>query len=234
MRPVPARITTAHPMPFLLLRALGDLDLPVVRRTMLTAALLALVVLAALVAGTWVAMTQVALVATGWLDTVLDVVGGVGVLVAAWFLFPAALTGIAGIFLEDVADAVETRHWPEAGPPGRTGVATALAGALRLFGLMLLFNLLALPLYFVPVMNLLAFYAINGYLLGREYVELVASRRLAPDAVRALRRRHRLKLFGAGVTIALLLTVPVVNLLTPVIATVFMVHVFHGLRRTGP
>ena len=52
--------------------------------------------------------------------------------------------------------------------------------------------------------------------------------------VRALRRRHRLKLFGAGVTIAFLLTVPVVNLLTPVIATVFMVHVFHGLRRTGP
>jgi uncharacterized protein involved in cysteine biosynthesis len=221
-------------MPLVLLRSLRDLDLPVVRRTMRLAALIALVVLAALVAGTWAAMTQIALVATGWLDTTLDVLGGVGILVAAWFLFPAALTGIAGFFLEDVADAVEARHWPEAGPPGRTGLAAALAGALRLFGLMLLFNRLALPLYFVPVMNLLAFYAINGYLLGREYVELVASRRLAPDAVRALRRRHRLKLFGAGVTIALLLTVPVVNLLTPVIATVFMVHVFHGLRRTGP
>ena len=140
----------------------------------------------------------------------------------------------ARLFLEDVADAVEARHWPEAGAPGRTGLAAALAGALRLFGLMALLNLMALPLYVVPVMNLVAFYALNGYLLGREYVELVASRRLAPGAVRALRRRHRLKLFGAGVTIAFLLTVPVVNLLTPVIATVFMVHVFHGLRRTGP
>jgi uncharacterized protein involved in cysteine biosynthesis len=221
-------------MPIVLLRSLGDLDLPVVRRTLLKAALIALVLLGVLVAGTWALLTHVALTATGWLDTALDLIGGVGVLVVAWFLFPAVLSGIAGFFLEDVADAVEARHWPAAGPPGRASLAASVAGALRLFGLMAMLNLLALPLYFVPIMNLLAFYLLNGYLLGREYVELVAARHLPPGDVRFFRRRHRLKLFGAGITIAFLLTVPVVNLLTPVIATVFMVHVFHGLRRTGP
>jgi CysZ protein len=221
-------------MPVLLIRSLGDLGLPVVRRTLFLSATIALVVLAALVVGTWALLAHLALTATGWLDTVADLAGGVGALVVAWFLFPAALAGIAGFFLEDVADAVEARHWPALGEAGRPPLATSILGALRLFGLMAVLNLLALPLYFVPIMNLLAFTLLNGYLLGREYVELVALRHLAPNDVLAFRRRHRLKLFGAGITIALLLTVPVVNLLTPVIATVFMVHVFHGLRRTGP
>jgi uncharacterized protein involved in cysteine biosynthesis len=73
--------------------------------------------------------------------------------------------------------------------------------------------------------------ALNGYLLGREYFELVAGRRLPWSKVVGLRRRVRGRLWLAGVAIALLLTVPVFNLVAPVVAIAFMVHLFEGLRR---
>ena len=92
-----------------------------------------------------------------------------------------------------------------------------------------------LPLYllllFVPPFNLIVFYALNGYLLGREYFEIVGVRRLDDAETRTLRRRHRGRAFMAGVVIAILLTVPLVNLFTPVVATAFMLHVFERLRR---
>jgi uncharacterized protein involved in cysteine biosynthesis len=52
-------------------------------------------------------------------------------------------------------------------------------------------------------------------------------------AVYKLRRKHRSKLFVSGVVIALLFTIPLVNLIAPVVATAFMVHIFHGLPDSG-
>ncbi|MGB0671286.1 MAG: EI24 domain-containing protein, partial [Rhodospirillales bacterium] len=91
-------------------------------------------------------------------------------------------------------------------------------------------NLLAL-LFLIPPMTPLfpfVFYAVNGHLLSREYFELVAVRRFDTVAATRLRKQHRLPLFMAGVAIAFLLTVPVVNLLAPLIATGVMVHLFHS------
>jgi uncharacterized protein involved in cysteine biosynthesis len=92
-------------------------------------------------------------------------------------------------------------------------------------------NLLVLPLYLLPGANAILYLGLNGYLLGREYFEQVAQRRLDWRAVAQLRRSARARLWGAGVCIAALLTVPVLNLIAPVIATCFMVHLFEGLRQ---
>jgi len=96
-------------------------------------------------------------------------------------------------------------------------------------------NLAALPLYlvlmFVPPLNLFVFYLLNGYLLGREYFELVAARRLDMAAVKRFRRTYRGRVLLAGVVIAFLLTLPIVNLVMPIMATGAMLHVFEGLRR---
>jgi uncharacterized protein involved in cysteine biosynthesis len=70
-------------------------------------------------------------------------------------------------------------------------------------------------------------------LLGREFFEIVAPRRMDFKAVRQLRRKHRIKLFVSGVVIALLFTIPLINLIAPIVATAFMVHIFHGLDGSG-
>ena len=101
-------------------------------------------------------------------------------------------------------------------------------------------NLLALPLLavlvFIPPLNLVVFYGLNGYLLGREYYELVALRRMDLRQAGALRHRYAVPIFLAGVLITFFSTVPFLNLLTPVLATAFMVHRVESMRGmvTGP
>ncbi len=101
--------------------------------------------------------------------------------------------------------------------------------------MILLLNLRALPFYMLLNIetphNLIVIYQLNGNLLGREYFELVAARRFDAAGVRRLRRKYRGRVMLAGVVIALLLTVPIVNLVTPIVATGFMLHVFECLRR---
>jgi len=93
---------------------------------------------------------------------------------------------------------------------------------------------LALPIYlvffFLGPLNLFVFYALNGYLLGREYFELIAHRRMEPLQALHLRRAFQGQMFLAGVIITFLMTIPVVNLLAPVIATATMVHLVQGWR----
>ena len=64
---------------------------------------------------------------------------------------------------------------------------------------------------------------------------MVGHRRFDPRSARRVRRRFRAQVFVAGVLIAIMMTVPFVNLVAPIIATAAMVHLMHGWReRLGP
>lgn len=158
----------------------------------------------------------------GWLDRTFQVLGGLGTAILAWFLFPSIVVAVSGVFLERVVDATEERHYPQLPPPRPVPLAQSILSALRLLGTSLLLNLLALPAYFVPLVNIPVWLAVNGYLVGREYAELVAVRRAAPAIAARLRRDHRLQFWAAGAVIALMLAVPLLNLVAPVIGAAFM------------
>ncbi len=105
---------------------------------------------------------------------------------------------------------------------------------MRLAGLTVLLNLLALPFYiFFPPITPFLYYGLNGHLFGREYFELVALRRMAPDEARAMRKRHGTVLFMAGIVIAVLFSIPIVGWFMPAVAAAFMVHIFEALRVSG-
>lgn len=169
--------------------------------------------------------------AFGWL---VDAVAVAAVVFASFLLFPAAMGLVLSLFLERVAEAVEARHFPALPAPRNPSVSEAIKTSLVFTLITITVNLVALPLYlilmFLPPLNLFVFYMVNGYLLGREYFELVALRRLDTAEAGRLRRASRGRVLLAGVVVAILLTIPLVNLVTPVVATAFMVHVFHGLR----
>ncbi len=211
-----------------LFRAFGQLDDPVFRRVVLVGAGAALLVLIGLTAAAAWGLRAVDLTGLAWLEWTIDILGGLAALVLAAILFPATAGVITSFLLDDIAAAVERRHYPGLGRPRPFRLGEAIRAALGFFGILILANLVGLVLvYFIPVLNLIAFYAINGYLLGREYFELVALRWVDRAGMVRLRRRFAARLFVAGVIIAVLLTVPVLNLLVPVLATAFMAHVFH-------
>jgi uncharacterized protein involved in cysteine biosynthesis len=172
----------------------------------------------------WGVLTYVSIIDIRWIDTLVDVLGGLAVLALTWLLFPAVATLVISGFLERIIVAVEARYYPHLPAPTPLAFWPGVAVAIKFSSVMVVLNLLALPLYFVPVLNVIAFYGVNAYLLGREYFELVALRRLDSRTAKQLRRGHRLQLFIAGLPIAGLLTIPVVNLVAPLIAAAFMVH----------
>lgn len=208
--------------------AFGDLGDPRIRGVLWKSLGLALLVLALLATGLWFLVAWLAHFEIGWLNKVIEFAAGFGVVILAWFLFPAAVTSTLGVFLDDVSEAVERRHYPylPKARPQSWGeiIRQTLAFAAIAVGL----NLLLLPFYLLllwfPPAYAALFYGVNGYLLGREYFEQVAMRRLDPEAARRLRRTHQGRIVLAGVAIAFLLTVPFLNLIAPVVATAFMLH----------
>lgn len=166
-----------------------------------------------------------------WLNTLADTLGWALILVLTWVLFPGVVSAVVALFLEYIAETVEHRHYPDLPKAEGQPVGEQIMTALRFLGVMVLLNVLLLPFLLLGPLYPLLFYGVNGYLLGREYFELVASRRLGQRAVILLRRAHGGTIFLTGVALAFLLTIPVVNLLAPVIATAAMVHLFETWRR---
>ena len=215
-----------------LFRAVGALSEPPMRRVVALSFALAVATFAVL----WLAIAAV-LYRTAFFDWrplnwLVDLLGGVAVLGLTWLLFPAALTLIMSFYLERVAAAVEAVDYPGLGPPRPQPWGEIISITLRLTSLTLLLNLLALPIYLLaPGINLFLFLALNGYLFGRGYFEVVALRRLDVGEARRVRNRFAGRVFLGGVMIAGLFALPFVNLVAPVIATAFMLHLFEALPR---
>jgi CysZ protein len=213
-----------------LILALRQLNDPAVRRVLVRCVLLALATFAVLLAVVAILISWLDLTGLGWLDASLAVLGSAAVLVLAWLLFPAAVALGLGLFADEVVDAVERRHYPGLPPARGLGVTDSVLAGLRLGATALLLNVLALPVYLVPGANLVVFLALNGYLLGREYFETVATRRLSRAQATAERSRARGRVWLAGAVIAAFSAVPLVNLIAPVIGVAFMAHLYLDQR----
>src|SRR5262249_18134126 len=216
-------------------RAVGNLFAPALRRIVALGFALATASFAVLWFVLAVVLSQSRFFSWRILDWLLDLLGAVAALALTWLLFPAVVTVVFGFFLDRIAGAVESLDYPGRGAARRQPFSEMITTTLRLMGLTVLLNLLALPVYLlVPGVNFFVFLGLNGYLFGREYFEVVALRRLDRNAARALRHRRAGRVASGGVVIAGLFAVPLLNLVAPVIATAFMVHLFEGLRRAEP
>jgi uncharacterized protein involved in cysteine biosynthesis len=214
-----------------LFKALNQMPDPAFRKAIWRTFLFSLLLFAALLYGTWWLLSQTQLFPWGWLDSIVDVLGWVAGLIGAFVLFPGAALIIISFMLEPVARAVEAKHYPDLDPPRHQPVSEAVSIAVRYAAISVFLNVILLWVYFIPVLNVFVFGALNGYLLGREYFELIAPRRLEPAAVRPMWKRYRGRLWIAGAIIALLLSIPIVNWVMPVAAAAFMLHLFERLRR---
>lgn len=178
---------------------------------------------------------QIPSVDIGWLDEGLRWLASILAFAAPILLFPAFFGMMVGLFLDEVADAVEARHYPELGVARGTPIWSGIWSGVKFLLLMLGVNLLLLPIYILllllPPTGLILFYAINGHLTGAMYHEGVGLRRRSARAARALRSVDSGRVWITGILIMLMGTVPFLNLLAPVVGTAMMVHIAQALRR---
>lgn len=150
------------------------------------------------------------------------------------FLMVPVASAFTGLFLDDVADAVERVHYPQLAHAPRASFLTALIDSARYFGLLVALNLLGLLLFAVSGgLGIVGLWLINGFLLGREYFTMIALRRLPAAEAAAMRSRHGLRIWLAGVLMAVPLSLPLVNLFIPVLGAATFTHLYHRLRGAG-
>ncbi|MDX1743435.1 MAG: EI24 domain-containing protein [Ruegeria sp.] len=165
-----------------------------------------------------------------WLNDVLNYSGIFVVLILPIFLMVPVASAITSMFLEEVAQAVEDKHYPTL--PAVPGIpfSEGLRDAIGFMGVLIVANLLALILYaiFTPLAPFI-FWAMNGFLLGREYFTLAAMRRVGRESARKLRAKHSTTIWMAGTLMAIPLSVPLVNLLIPILGAATFTHLYHKL-----
>jgi len=167
----------------------------------------------------------------GWLAFVFGILASIGLALALALLIAPVTALIASFFLDEIAEVIEKRDYPSDAPGHAMPVGAAIVSTLRFFGIVVLGNLVALFLLLVPGINLIAFFLVNGYLLGREFFEFAAMRYRSPESARAFRSDHAGQVFLAGMLIALFLAIPIVNLITPLFAAGLMVHLYKVLEK---
>jgi CysZ protein len=167
-------------------------------------------------------------------DMALAIFTALGIIAGAIYLMPPITSLVGALFFDDIAEQVERRNY-SADPAGKAlPVTISVLLSLRFFGLVLIVNLIALVLLILPGVNVAVFFFANGYLIGREYFELAAMRFRPIEEARALRRANALRVFLAGLVIALIVIIPILNLITPVFATAFMVRMHKKISRESP
>lgn len=201
-----------------------------IRRVIVRSLMLTIALYVGLCAVVWGALFGTPLLShLGWWGKGIEWFGGLAIPVVALILLPALMASMIGLFLDEVVDAVEERNYPGLPAPRRIPLLEAVLGSLRLSAMVIGLNLLILPLFLIPVVGQIAYYAINGYLIGREYFSLVALRRAEPLVVAGQFSGALGALWVAGVIITVLSTIPVVNLIAPVIGVAAMVHMARRL-----
>lgn len=219
-------------------KAVGQLSDPRFQRVLwtglgLTLALLAFFSSALLIGLNWLLPDSVALPGIGrvsWLDDLATGVSVLGLLLLSGLMMVPVASAFTSLFLDDVTDAVEARHYPGLPPAPQLSLGESIRDGAGFLGVLILANLAAFLAYLaLPPFAPVVFYALNGYLLGREYFQLIAARRLGRAGAAALRRRHRLRIWLAGALMAVPLTVPVANLLVPLLGAATFTHLYHRL-----
>ncbi|MCA0042806.1 EI24 domain-containing protein [Celeribacter litoreus] len=166
-----------------------------------------------------------------WIDNALSIGSAFFMILLSVFLMVPVASAFTGIFLEEVSEAVEDRHYPDLPEVPRQSLTDMVMDSLGFLGVIIVANLVALVLYLL--LNIAApiiFWALNGFLLGREYYQMVAMRRLGREGAKAARRRHMPKIWLAGALMAIPLTIPLVNLLIPVLGAATFTHMFMRLE----
>ncbi|GAB6052498.1 EI24 domain-containing protein [Magnetospira thiophila] len=210
--------------------AIGQLSDPGFRNVLWKSMGLALVVFVLLWMTIGFLLGNTALFDIGWLESIIDVLGVAAVGVLTWFLFPAVISIIVGFFLEEAAAAVDKRHYPHLPPARQQPISELIVTTVKFLAIAVVLNIFLLFFLIIPPLYPIAFYLVNGYLFGREYYELVALRRLDDFNALGMRRAHKTQLMLIGMLMAFTFTIPLVNLVAPLIATAAMVHLVEAWR----
>ncbi|WP_306113492.1 MULTISPECIES: EI24 domain-containing protein [unclassified Roseovarius] len=169
-----------------------------------------------------------------WLDDLLGWSSFFLMLILSVFLMVPVASAITSLFLDEVAKAVEDKHYPQLPPAPKVSFWDGLRDTVNFLGILIAANILAIVVYLlIPPAAIFIFWGLNGYLLGMEYFQLAAMRRLGRTKATALRKENRGTIWMAGILMAMPLSLPLVNLIIPILGAATFTHIYHAIAAKG-
>jgi CysZ protein len=229
--------------------ALSQILSPPMRSILWRSIGVALVLITVLAVGLQRLLSWFATYGEGWAETMLgpgfhtplnvlawvvSIAAGLGVVLGGIFLMPAITSLVASFFVDDVADLVEREHYPAERPGVALPMGLAVSEGVRTALLTILVYLIALPFVIAAGAGFLIFFVATAWLLGKQYFELAAMRFRPPVEARLMRKDNAATVFTAGLIIAAFVSIPIVNLATPLFGMAFMVHMHKLLSGSRP
>ena len=167
----------------------------------------------------------------GWIVWLVSIATSLGIVLGGVFLMPAVTAFVGSFFVDEIAEQVERVHYP-AEPAGKAlPILRGATEGLKIALVSVAIYLCALPFIFLAGLGLFILFFASAYLLSREYFELAAMRFRPVAEAKAFRKANHTAVFTAGLLIAAFVSIPIVNLATPLFAMAFMVHMHKKLSQ---
>jgi CysZ protein len=214
-------------------KALNDVTSPEFRKVLWMSVGLTLALFIAVLVGIETILSFLTLVPMAWLQTIIAIGTGLGLLAAFFFLMAPVTALFAGLFLDRIALRVEERHYPTDIKGQPLSSSSSFFFGLQFAGLALAINIVVFPLVFFAGFGIAVLLLANAYLISREYFEMAASRFMSRRAASEMRKHFALRIYLAGLLPAALALIPIVNLIVPLFATSYFVHIFKSVQRSS-
>ncbi|MGI9373196.1 MAG: sulfate transporter family protein [Hyphomicrobiales bacterium] len=215
-------------------KAFSQLLSPPFRNVLFKALGLTVVLFVLLAVGVQFGLAAFTFSSTQWIETTASWFAGIGVmalyLVLGFYLMGPVTAVFAGLFMDDVAERVEQKYYPDDNPGSSVPLAPSMLMALQFAFLVLIVHILMLPFLFIGI-GAIGLFLANAYLLGREYFEMTGMRHLPSREAKALRKRNAGRVFAAGMLPAALAFIPLGNLIMPIFTTAYMTHIYKIVAR---
>lgn len=189
-------------------------------------------ILVSLFYGIWVVTGATEILSGGaaFYDSILDWILRFLAVVFAVISFPLILTIIISFFQESIVKKTIGIYYPDQLPVKEQNNVTIFFRDIRFLLIALLLNCLALVVSWIPLVNIVVYMGLNGFLLGREYFYIVSNLLFSDHDIVAFKEKNSAKLIFAGIIVFFLLTLPIINLIVPLISVVFMVHIIEKYK----
>ncbi len=194
---------------------------------LLSAILGIIVVILAVVSISWISANMIE-IETEWLDTLVSGIISIISGISGWFMLPAVVVLIAGMLQEIAISRVEAESYPQLQRQERPKFWPDALHDIKFVLWALFLNILVLPFHLI-VIGFFISVALNSYLTGREFFEMAAGYHIGKPQAHKLMRHNRLAVYIGGFVITLMAAVPLLNLFVPIVAVVWMVHVYHQI-----
>lgn len=160
--------------------------------------------------------------ADGWLGGLAAVFGSLFIAMVGYFFLASVYAAFLGLFLDSALDAVQQEHYPDNAWEKPPGMVESSISSLRFILWSLVVYLLCSPLllvaFFIPPLGLLLQILLGGFLLGREFGQVIEHR---------IPRKKRMRKPGSlvhGSIASFLWMFPLVNFLAPMLLATSLVH----------